>query len=396
MRFRNVLLLALGLIFVALPAAAGDLNTSGRCPSFTSCNIGDSAKTQSITLTTDGADLDLDGTSNTLTLSTTDGASAVFTGKDASGSSVTVYDTTANGSIIMGSADVLSVTITTDGGDITLDGAIIATKDIRADTGQVSAFGAPDQLFTSPGGSNQFIGIPKLNVTQLGASMPNGPILADPYSPLIGVCAPTNGSEAAGVFRITGAASYQYTGASTAADNDGFDCDVTGHAVTGTDSIAFWFRSDTALTAGTLDISLLDASSVEANANMPAITTTDEWQWIEIDFGSDCDATCADVDGVLIAVTSAGAATSEMDGAIIHVDSGVFWLDAAEEAIGNVLVGGVINVSVAVSAFGTDNTASELVEYTDYFVNYQTGADALVFITDQSANYGWTLEALNQ
>ncbi len=394
MKFRHALFLAFGLICIALVAYAADINTGARCSAGTSCNIGD-ARTASFSITTDGADLDLDGTSNTLTLTSTTTADAVFTGADAAGASNTVYDTTGAGTVVIGSPDVTSITMKGDGGNIGFDGSITMTRDHTIGPSESATFGAPNSFFATPAALNHFVGIPKLNVTQLGASMPNGPILADPYSPLIGNCAPTNGSEAAGALLITGSASYQYTGASTAAENDGFDCDVTGHAVAGTDSIGFWIRSDTALTAGTLDVSLLDASSVEANADLGAITVVDEWQWVEIDFGSDCDATCADVDGVLIAVTAAGAATSEMDSTIIHVDSGVFWLDAAEEAIGDVRVGGVINVSVAVSAFGTDNTASELVEYTDYFVNYQTGADALVFITDQSANYGWTLEALN-
>ena len=116
---------------------------------------------------------------------------------------------------------------------------------------------------------------------------------------------------------------------------------------------------------------------------------------MEVDFAADCDATCTGIDGFFIQVTAAGAATSEMDATVIHIDEGAIWLDTAEEAIGDVRVGGVINVSVAASAAATVNTASELVEYTDYIVNYQTGADALVMLTDQSANYGWTLEALN-
>ena len=337
------------------------------------------ATNTSASIVTDGASFGIDVTGNAATLTATTTATAVFTGADAAGAADTTYDTTGAGAIVVGSADVTGITLSA-AGDVTLPVSETAT------------FGAPDQLFTTPANRNQLIGIPKLNVTQSGAALPNGPILADPYSPLIANCAPTNGSEAAGTLRITGAASYQYTGAGTAAENDGFDCDVTGHAVNGTDSIGFWFRSDTALTAATLDVSLLDAAGVEANADMPAITVVDEWQWIEVDFGTDCDATCADIDGVLIAVTAAGAATSEMDGTVIHVDSGVFWLDAAELAIGDVRVGGVISVSAGITGGGD---TAKLVEYTDYFVNYQTGADALVFITDQSANYGTTLEALN-
>jgi hypothetical protein len=171
---------------------------------------------------------------------------------------------------------------------------------------------------------------------------------------------------------------------------------VTGPTVgDGTDSIGFWFRSDTALVAGALDVSLLDGASVEANAEIPEITIVDRWQWIEVDFGTDCDSTCTGIDGFFIQVSALGAASNQMDGTVIHIDSGAIWLSTAEEAIGDVQIGGVITVTVAISADGQAHTTSELVEYTDYIVNYQTGADALVMLTDQSANYGWTLEALN-
>jgi hypothetical protein len=286
------------------------------------------------------------------------------------------------------------------GGVLEFEGSGTIDSDVTISQEESATFGAPNLLFTT--GStllNQVIGIPKLNITTSGGALPDGSTLAEYINPLTTSCAPiTAGTEAAGTLRITGAASYQYTGASTAADNDGFDCDVTGPSTgDGTDSIGFWFRSDTALTAGTLDVSLDDGTSVEANANMPAITVVDEWQWIEVDFAADCDSDCTGIDGFFIQVTTAGAATSEMDGTVIHIDSGAIWLDTAEEAIGDVQVGGVINVmSGPIDGNGDEaNTLTNLVEYTDYIVNYQTGADALVLITDQSANHGITLEALN-
>jgi hypothetical protein len=298
---------------------------------------------------------------------------------------------TSNGGINIGNSVANSIAVETDAGQMTLDG------DLTVSAAESAVFGAPDLLFTTgPSVLNQYVGIPKLNVTHLGATLATGDTLAEGINPLAATCKPiTAGTEAQGTLRITGAKSYQYTGAATAADNDGFDCDVTGPTVgDGTDSIGFWFRSDTALTAATLDVTLDDGTNPEANANMPAITVVDEWQWIEIDFATDCDADCTGIDGFFIQVTTAGAATDEMDGTVIHIDSGAIWLDTAEEAIGNVRVGGVISVTVAAHAAGSANTTSELVEYTDYIVNYQSSADALVMLTDQSAVYGWTLEAL--
>jgi hypothetical protein len=45
------------------------------------------------------------------------------------------------------------------------------------------------------------------------------------------------------------------------------------------------------------------------------------------------------------------------------------------------------------TAAGSANTMSSLTEYTDYFVHYQSGNDAIVTISDQSANSGLGLIA---
>jgi hypothetical protein len=318
---------------------------------------------------------------------------------DAAGAANCIYTTTGAGVVQIGDDTKTAVTIITDGGVLAIDGSIAGTADVTVGPSETATFGAPNAFFDTNSNLNQYVGIPKLNVTQLGDGIADGTSTTELITPLAATCAPiTAGTEADDAVNfITDAASYQYTGASTAADNDGFDCTVTGPtAGDSTDSIGFWFMSDTALTAGTLDVSLDDGGSVEGGPiNMPAITVVDEWQWIEIDLGSSCDSDCTGIDGWFMQVTAAGAATSEMDGTVIHVDSGAIWLDTAETAIGDVRVGGVISVSVAAVAAGSDNTTSELVEYTDYIVNYQTGADAIVFITKQDDNYGWTLEALN-
>jgi len=120
------------LIAVAWAAYAGDLNTSGKCPSGDACNIGDGSRTNSITLTTDGADLDLDGTSNALTLTATTTGTATFIGADAAGAANTALDTTGAGAITIGSADVTGVTTVTDGGTVTIDGYIQGRKNVAS------------------------------------------------------------------------------------------------------------------------------------------------------------------------------------------------------------------------------------------------------------------------
>jgi hypothetical protein len=389
----------IAIMLLAAPAYAQHVSTSGRCPYLGDCVLGDD-NVKSITLkSAQGMFAVGEEFANQAVLTANSTATAVIKGADAAGNANTRFDTTGSGTIEVGSPDVTSVTIVTDGGSIVLDGTISVASDVVVAPTETATFGAPNAFFDTPANLNQYVGIPRLNVTQLGDGIADGTSTTELITPLAGTCAVIT----AGVdvddstLFITDAASYKYTGASTAADNDGFDCDVTGPtAGDSTDSIGFWFRSDTALTAGTLDVSLLDGASVEGGPiNMPAITVVDEWQWIEIDLGSSCDSDCTGIDGWFMQVTTAGAATSEMDGTVLHIDSGAIWLDTAEATIGDVQVGGVISVSVAAVAAGSDNTTSELVEYTDYIVNYQTGADVLVFITKQDDNYGWTLEVLN-
>ena len=76
--------------------------------------LGVSTNTAAI-LVTDGASVNVEGTTaETLTLTATSTNAAIFQGADAGGAADTTLDTTGAGSIVIGSADVLAVTITTD------------------------------------------------------------------------------------------------------------------------------------------------------------------------------------------------------------------------------------------------------------------------------------------
>jgi hypothetical protein len=78
----------------------------------------------------------------------------------------------------------------------------------------------------------------------------------------------------------------------------------------------------------------------------------------------------------------------------MNIDQLAMWKAADETAIGDIQVGGLIDFAYAPTAAGSANTMTEGTEWTTYFINYQTGADAIIPITDLSANYGTTLEAL--
>ena len=92
---------------------------------------------------------------------------------------------------------------------------------------------------------------------------------------------------------------------------------------------------------------------------------------------------------------SQGAGAAVLDNAVINIDQLAMWKAADETAIGDVQVGGLIDFAYAPKAAGSANTMIEGVEWTTFFINYQSGADAVISITDLSGQYGTTLEALN-
>ena len=239
--------------------------------------------------------------------------------------------------------------------------------------------------------NSEFIGLPRISTAVLGA-MGNGPILSSIVTPAAATCAPIGGgteSDDAAIFR-TGAASYEHLFVAVVGAAEGLDCDVAGaYAVNGTVSYGFWFRSDTTFSAGTLEIALMDGAVEEGQGLIPAYAVADEWIWIEVDVTGDCAATCADIDGVFIQTTV--TAPTEMNNAKIYVDSGAFWITGCEETIGaDILVDGVLSLVGQPTAAGAEVL---LVEWTDYFINYQSGNDAVCTLTDQSANSGVVLYA---
>lgn len=240
---------------------------------------------------------------------------------------------------------------------------------------------------------NRVVGLMKMSTTTgvLTNGTTNAFLIMDD-SPA-GECTETNGTEAddSTTFRV-GSNSYSYTFDSTGAENDGFDCVVTGMAGNGADSIGFWIRSSVAFASGDLDAVLDDGGTPEATVVLPAYNTANEWVWMELDLVTQCNATCAAVDGFELRAT--GQSPTTFNSAVLNLDSGAVWIDAGELAIGNVLVDGVLSVITGPTASATDNTLAVQTEWSDYFINYQASADAIVSIGDQSAKYAIILQAL--
>jgi len=299
------------------------------------------------------------------------------------------------------SAGVTNMKLSTSGaGTITLGESVNAGeivfqgRDATLIQDATATFGAPNEMTADRTVLNQYVGIPKLNVTHTGA-LANGTLGVDVANPLLANCsAPVNGSEDDDTTNfITGVSSYQYTFDATAAESDGIDCDIGYPEVQGMDSVGFWFRTDTAIASGDMEIRLKDTETDEAQEDFPAVTVVDEWQWIEISVNTDCAAECEGVDGFELVVTS--QAPTNLNDVVINIDQIGLWIATSETLIGDIQVGGLIDFSTGLITPAAAGAQTQAVEWTHYFINYQASADAIIPITDLSATYGTTLEALN-
>ncbi len=130
---RLIGLLSVFITLLAGAAFAVQINTSARCGFATDCTVGDS-NTASLSLVTDGAGLGLDVTGNALTLTATTTASPTFIGADAATPATTIFDTTGAGTVQIGSADVTGVTQVTDGASLNLEGTTANALTLAAPT----------------------------------------------------------------------------------------------------------------------------------------------------------------------------------------------------------------------------------------------------------------------
>ena len=203
-----------------------------------------------------------------------------------------------------------------------------------------------------------------------------------------GECAGINQTAAndAVVYRV-GSNSLKVTFAATPSAADGVDCTLSGADDFGSnESIGFWFMTDTALSSGDVYAELDDDGGTDVTFDLPAVATTDQWTWIELDI-STC-ATCDVVDAIKFMV-DAGGATTLAAGGNIWFDFVHKWDADDEEALGvNLVQDGVLGVVGITTAQDQANTPADLAENTDFFVHYESGNDFLVTLTDQSAVSG--------
>ena len=351
------------------------------------------------TILTEGMNVDIDGNnSNTMSLENLTTGSPVLDWRDYGD---TDDDDMAHAAIAVncttttaGAEDCdMTVTIAEAGNGrtaLTIDG----DGDVTFPSNNTTAtFGAPNKVVF-----NRIVGLPKLGATHIAVLKDGSDSAAvQPVVSLTNCSAIVNGAEGNdGDFWIIGSStSYRYTWAADVAALDGIDCQIAYPATVGPTNFGMWFRTDTAIASGDIDINFDDGGSTEGTISTLAVTVLDEWQWIELDITAACAATCAGVDGIEFLATAQGAGIGVLDDAVIHLNTMAMWAAADEVAIGDIQVFGLIDFAYAPTIETGTNAMTEPTEWVNYIVNYQSGADAIVSISDLSANYGTTLEALN-
>lgn len=347
---------------------------------------------------------------------------ALTTGVDGTGADVIFYsdtsgdyfhwDTSAERLIITGTsaANALevpdgNVSITNDldvdgttNLDITdIDGAV--DMDSTLDVAGAVALASDVTLATDPTGGNagaktEYIGLPRIKNVGIG-TMANGTtntVLTDigdsetPATDWTAIDADTVMSNDSSYYR-QGTASLKMAIADTADDGDGCTNTLASGDQDWTDDegFGFWIYSTEAITAANLTLQIHDATAGGGftDVNLPAITA-DVWQWVELDVTLANNNLKDAVTDLSITLSAAGAAQAALGAFDVYFDFFVKWDVAEEETLGVAIpYDGVLSLTV-IDATDAAASCANIVEYTDYFVHYQSGNDAIVIITDQS------------
>ena len=239
------------------------------------------------------------------------------------------------------------------------------------------------------GAINQFIGVVRGKMVGLG-TMANGTSntvtvdIGDSETPATDWTAVDGDTTMSndGTYYRQGTASLKMAVAATADATDGCTNTLASGDQDWTDdeALGMWIYTDKALDAGDLVLQIHDVTAEGGftAVNFPAITAN-AWQWIELDvtLGNN---NLKDVTTALSIVLSAAGAVQAAAGAFnVYFDFIVKWDVAEEETLGVAIVQDGVTSLVETAVGGTS-----LALYTDYFVHYQSGNDAIVIMSDQS------------
>lgn len=346
----------------------------------TTLTLGSASDTVSVTatsgITLSNSETISNGTNGTVFIGRNDSGTVILSSKD--------DDATANLTIDPGGSSTLQLN-----GDSNDNLLIIGSTEHRAGDVTITA----DSTGGNAGTINQFIGIPRImNVgisTMVNGAAAGHTVLTDlndetPAGEWTAIDADTVMSNDSSYYR-QGTASLKMAIATTADATDGCTNTLASGDQDWTDdeAVGMWIWSDTALDAGDLKLGITDSGAGQTLVNFPAVTAS-SWQWIEIDISGVANASKDVIQSLTIELSAAGAAKAAGGAFNVYMDFIVKWDVGDEDTLGAaILTDGVMSVTV-IDATDSGATSANLTMYTDYFVHYQSGNDAIVMITDQS------------
>lgn len=264
---------------------------------------------------------------------------------------------------------------------------ITAAGNVTLDNGDLTV--EAEETGGNAGAKNQLIGLPRITAVGLltgtnGTTESTAYIDATPTGEwaeidsgtAVAITADTTTYRA-----TTNSVKIAYTAAYTV--GDGVYGTIAQDDLSGNESIGFYLRSSVATSAGDFKLTLDDTNGTDQSYDVPAVAA-DTWTWVEIDISA-CNANCDTVDGIKF--TSTLSESLNLGAHNVWLDAMYKWDSTDEEALGQaILQDGVLFVLASPVAAAGLNTSAALVEWTDYIVNYQTGSDVIVWLSDQSAN----------
>lgn len=324
--------------------------------------------TDAISEATSGAGVTVDGVllkdaAVTATGAATAGSAVIGGGYGSTGATIsTAGAISANGALVVDGTSTLTGAVTVGQADVT----------IPAVTNGGNA-----------GVKNEFIGLPRIKLAGLGSATngaASGKTVAlmddTPTGEWVAHDAETTVTANTTYYRAGTTSLGVLFGTGAVAGNGAHD-GVT-HDYSADESVGMWVMCDTALTAGDLVFTMTDDGGAQS-VNFPAYASSNVWTWAELDISGIADSDKNVVTDVSIALSSAGALVVAGGAVQCYFDGAYKWDSTEEDSLGvSVLRDGVLGVV-------NTTTGASLAEYTDYFVHEQTGNDAVVWITDQSA-----------
>ena len=182
-----------------------------------------------------------------------------------------------------------------------------------------------------------------------------------------------------------GAASLKLVWQIAAVAGDGSKRTITSDNLEGNESIGFWIRHNWAggIASGDLQLALYDDAPAWRTFSIATDIPVDTWTWVEIDISSLAAGTGDAITQVAIQLTTQG--NTNLGAFSLWLDGMMKWDADDEKALGaDISDGGVKAVLTTLIANTGVHTQVAITEWTDYFINYQSGNDVLVVITDQS------------